>query len=197
MSSKGATPTYGTPPSLFPPAETVTHPVNNARNGVTITQEVAKNLEEITAAAAKVNALVSEISAASQEQTTGLDQVNKAVGEMDKVTQSNAATAEESAGASEELSSQAEQLRGIVGELMVLVNGASASGGIGSVQPQRHAHQPAASSHETKTAKTAKTGTTYRKSTGSRPNPGQGIPLDAFEQSGKNGDFSEFTKKAA
>jgi len=168
--------------------------VNNARNGVTITQEVAKNLEEITTAAAKVNALVNEINAASQEQTTGLDQVNKAVGEMDKVTQSNAATAEESAGASEELSSQAEQMRGIVGELIVLVNGASGGGGIGSVQPQRHAHQPAAASHETKTAKT---GTTYRKSTGPRPNPAQGIPLDASEQSGKNGDFSEFTKKAA
>jgi methyl-accepting chemotaxis protein len=111
--------------------------VQNARNGVGISGEVAKTLEEITAAASKVSALVGEIAAASQEQSQGIGQVNTAVSQMDKVTQSNAAGAEESAAASEELSSQAEQLKGVVGELLVLVGGAGAR----SAQPTRVAHR--------------------------------------------------------
>ena len=155
--------------------------VNNARNGVTITQEVAKNLEEITAAASKVNALVSEISAGSQEQTTGLDQVNKAVGEMDKVTQSNAATAEESAGASEELSSQAEQMRGIVGELIILVNGASAGGMAGPSARSRH-------------PQAANKTTAAHKAVGRKAS--DIIPLQEHEARHPGADFADFSKAA-
>src|SRR3712207_7034405 len=48
--------------------------VQASRNGVAITADVAKTLEEITGAAAKVNSLVDEIAAASKEQATGIDQ---------------------------------------------------------------------------------------------------------------------------
>ena len=99
--------------------------VQNSRNGVTISEEVARTLGEITTAATKVSALISEIAAASSEQAQGIEQVNSAVTQMDKVTQSNAANAEESASASEELSAQAEQMRGVVAELMALVGAAS------------------------------------------------------------------------
>ena len=119
-------------------ASMIEESVQNAKNGVAITGEVAKSLQEITGAATKVNALVGEISAASQEQTTGIDQVNKAVGQMDKVTQSNAANAEESASASEELSSQAEQMKGMVAELIALVNGASARGTAAPAHSSKH-----------------------------------------------------------
>jgi methyl-accepting chemotaxis protein len=99
--------------------------VSSAKNGVAISVEVAKMLEEISGSATKVNALVSEISAASKEQSQGIGQVNKAVSEMDKVTQTTAANAEESASAAEELSSQAEQMRAMVTELLALVGAAA------------------------------------------------------------------------
>ena len=99
--------------------------VQNARNGVTIADEVAKALAEITSASGKVNQLVAEIAAASSEQSQGINQVNQAVQQMDKVTQGNAAAAEESAAAAEELSSLSEQVRQVVSELRTLIEGSS------------------------------------------------------------------------
>ena len=80
----------------------------------------------------KVTELVREISAASNEQAQGIEQVNKAVAEMDKTTQQNAANAEESASASEEMNAQAEQMKGIVSDLMILVEGSGSR--VGSKQ---------------------------------------------------------------
>ena len=108
-------------------AELIEGSVQNAKNGVIISDEVAKSLDEITTATGKVNQLVSEIAAACQEQTQGVGQVNEAVQQMDKVTQSNAAAAEESAASAEELTTQSEGLRSVVKDLIVLVEGASAS----------------------------------------------------------------------
>jgi methyl-accepting chemotaxis protein len=103
--------------------------VNNAKNGVAISAEVAKALGEITTAATTVNALIAEISTAEKEQAHGISQVNTAVTQMDTVTQSNASGAEESAAASEELSSQAEQLRTVVDELRALIGGGAGIAG--------------------------------------------------------------------
>jgi methyl-accepting chemotaxis protein len=97
--------------------------VKNSKNGVEISNEVGKVLEEIVSSVSKTANLVGEISAASAEQAQGIEQVNTAVSQMDKVTQQNAANAEESASASEELSAQAEQMQGIVSELVTLVGG--------------------------------------------------------------------------
>ncbi|MFI5378409.1 MAG: methyl-accepting chemotaxis protein, partial [Tepidisphaerales bacterium] len=49
--------------------------VNSSRNGVAISAEVAKMLEEITAAATRVNSLVGEIASASNEQAQGIGQI--------------------------------------------------------------------------------------------------------------------------
>jgi len=106
-------------------ANMIEESVKNSKNGVTISDEVRKALEGIVGGIAKTTDLVGEIAAASQEQAQGIDQVNTAVAQMDKVTQQNAANAEESASASEELSAQAEQMKGIVSELVRLVEGAS------------------------------------------------------------------------
>jgi len=99
--------------------------VKNAKNGVEISNEVGKVLDEIVTGISKTTDLVSKISAATAEQAQGIDQVNTAVNQMDKVTQQNAAYAEESASASEELSVQAEQTKSIVDELVKLVEGVS------------------------------------------------------------------------
>ncbi|MBN1765128.1 MAG: MCP four helix bundle domain-containing protein [Sedimentisphaerales bacterium] len=97
--------------------------VKNSQNGVDITSEVAKMLEEIVTSVGKTTELVGEIAAASQEQAQGIDQVNTAMAQMDKVTQQNAANAEESASAAEELNAQAKQMNNIVGELAAMVGG--------------------------------------------------------------------------
>lgn len=73
----------------------------------------------------KARDLVKEMTAASEQQAQGIEQINRAVAEMDKVVQKNAASAEESASASEEMSAQAEKMKGIVGELISLVDGAN------------------------------------------------------------------------
>ena len=98
--------------------------VVNSRSGVTISNEVAATLTQITGSVAKMHSLVGEIAASSREQAQGIEQINTAVAQMDKVTQSNAAGAEESASAAEELSSQAVQLTAVVNELAALVGGA-------------------------------------------------------------------------
>ncbi len=99
--------------------------VQNAKNGVTIAEQVAKALAEITTASGKVNLLVAEIAAASQEQSQGITRVNQAIQQMDKVTQSNAAAAEQSAASAEELNGQSNQVQAIVDELQLLVRGSS------------------------------------------------------------------------
>ncbi|HVX84753.1 MAG TPA: methyl-accepting chemotaxis protein [Phycisphaerae bacterium] len=153
--------------------------VQNAKNGVAIAEEVAHTLAEITASSEKVNLLVAEIAAASQEQSQGVGQVNQAVQQMDKVTQSNAAAAEESAASAEELNSQSEQLRGVVADLLKLVDGAAAGATSPVRQPRKkvNAVRPSA----TKPAKSAKSAA-------------KEIPLD--EPEGAQ-DFSDFNVGAA
>ncbi len=102
---------------------------NNADNGVTVSNEVADILGEISAAATKVSQLINEVTAASEEQAQGISQVNSAVSQMDQVTQSTAANAEESASASEELSSQAVELNDLVNVLVDMVGGSSNGNG--------------------------------------------------------------------
>jgi septal ring factor EnvC (AmiA/AmiB activator) len=88
--------------------------VRNAEGGVSINQEVLKNLEEINEQVKKVGEVMAEIAAASEQQTQGVDQVNSAVEQMNQITQQTAANAEESAGAAKELSGQAEDLQHMV-----------------------------------------------------------------------------------
>ena len=107
--------------------------VKKSENGVQICAKVASSLAEIVAKARQVDTLVAEIATASREQTQGIEQVNTAVSQMDKVTQSNAANAEESASSAEELSSQAIVLQESVGDLLSIVDGASAN------RPERQA----------------------------------------------------------
>jgi methyl-accepting chemotaxis protein len=88
--------------------------VKNAENGVSINQEVMKNLEEINNNAKRVSEVMAEIAAASDQQSTGVSQVNTAMEQMNQLTQQNAANSEESASASEELSAQAQEMKAMV-----------------------------------------------------------------------------------
>jgi methyl-accepting chemotaxis protein len=168
--------------------------VKNAKNGVEISSEVSKKLEEIVAHVGKTTDLVAEIAAASTEQAQGIEQINTAVSQMDKVTQQNAAAAEESASAAEELSAQAQQMHTVVQQLVALVDG---SGGR-TQGPSAHTttHQPTTKkAHLSLTDQTfhhiaegnAKNKTKAKAKTAaapSRPQPSQVIPLEE--------DFKDF-----
>jgi len=88
--------------------------VKNADSGVTLNQEVLKNLEGINIQVKKVGEVMAEIAAASDQQSQGVDQINTAVEQMNQVTQQTAANAEESASAAEELSSQSAEMKSMV-----------------------------------------------------------------------------------
>jgi methyl-accepting chemotaxis protein len=97
--------------------------VHKVKEGSSLVDKTAENFQQVAVSTGKVKELVGEIAAASGEQSQGVDQINKAVEEMNGVTQQVAANAEESASSSEELTAQAEQMKGLVGDLVVLVGG--------------------------------------------------------------------------
>jgi len=97
-------------------ANMIEESVKNAEGGVSINQEVLRNLTEINSQVNKVSAVMAEIAAASEQQSQGVEQVNTAVEQMNQVTQAVAANAEESASAAEELSGQSEEMKSMVSE---------------------------------------------------------------------------------
>ena len=146
-------------------------------SGAELVGRTNKGFQAISESASKVGDLVAEIAAASNEQAQGVNQINNAVVEMDKVVQNNAATAEESASSSEEMIAQAEQLKGMVAELVYLVEGrrdkagafidSSSRARIASKEREGHRRKPAVRSH-------------------AEPAPNRVIPLDDEET------FSDF-----
>jgi len=96
-------------------ANMIEESVKNAESGVSLNQEVLRNLSEINIQVNKVSAVMAEIAAASKQQSQGVAQVSNAVDKMNQVVQQVAANAEESASAAEELSGQAEEMKGMVG----------------------------------------------------------------------------------
>ena len=97
--------------------------VQRVAHGVELNKTTSESFAKIGESANAVAELVAQIARASNEQAQGVDQVNTAVAQMDKITQQNASSAEESASASEELAAQAQAVKGMVGELIVLVGG--------------------------------------------------------------------------
>lgn len=95
-------------------AELIGDSVKSAEEGVIVSQDVFKALNEIDEQASKVTKMMTAIAAASNQQAQGIEQIDTAVGQMDQVTQSNAANSEEWASAAQELSGQAEEMRAIV-----------------------------------------------------------------------------------
>ncbi|NIA15002.1 MAG: DUF3365 domain-containing protein [Nitrospiraceae bacterium] len=104
-------------------AELIEGAQKNASNGVAVSNEVGKILEQVATGIGKVTQLMVEISLASDQQTQGIDQVNITVAEMNQVTQSNAENSEDAAAASEELSLQANDLNEMVDVLQNIVGG--------------------------------------------------------------------------
>jgi methyl-accepting chemotaxis protein len=100
-------------------AELIEGSVKNAEAGVRLSDEVARQLQDIVVGSEKVNDIVAEIAAASAEQAKGIGQINAAVSQVNQITQQNAANSEQSAAAAEELSAQAGQLADMVGRFRI------------------------------------------------------------------------------
>ncbi len=117
---------------------------SKAQNGVRVSDEVSKILDEIVAASAKVSQMNAEVTSASEQQSKGISQINLAMTQMEKVTQSNAASAEESASASEELSAQAHELTGLVSHIAGIAEQARSTCEMGAKSDAEVPSKPAA-----------------------------------------------------
>ena len=104
-------------------AELIQLSVQSAEHGVTISAEVAQNLDAIVDSVEKTSGLVGEISSSTEEQSEGIGQVNLAISQLDQVTQANAANAEQTSSSAEELNKQAVQLNQLVSRLNQMVQG--------------------------------------------------------------------------
>jgi methyl-accepting chemotaxis protein len=100
-------------------------------------EEVDSGLQDIVAGVAGVTEAMAQLETSSHEQREGIDQVTLAVAQVNEVTQQNAASAEEAASASEEMNAQAVHLQEIVSELMRVVSGTSARGGVPALDAPR------------------------------------------------------------
>ncbi|MEW6386568.1 MAG: methyl-accepting chemotaxis protein [Thermodesulfobacteriota bacterium] len=91
-------------------------------------QDTLTKFYDMGESAKLVNTLVGEIANSGKEQAKEIEAITRATSEIDQVVQRNAATAEESASAAEELNAQSEQMRGLVGELALIVGGGHQNG---------------------------------------------------------------------
>ncbi len=94
--------------------------VHRAREGTSVSEQVAQSLSSISQSVSRVSELIDGIAKASTDQAGGINEINDAVTQMDKVTQSNAGSAEEAASAAEELSAQSHALERVVDDLVAL-----------------------------------------------------------------------------
>jgi methyl-accepting chemotaxis protein len=145
-------------------ASLIEESVRNAEGGVSINQEVLRNLEEINEQVKKVGEVMAEIAAASEQQTQGVDQVNSAVDQMNQITQQTAANAEESAGAAKELSGQAEDLQHMVSRFQL-----SRTRGSSRHHPDTAANGPVSSRAERVRAAAAQVSTMGRRQRAKTP----------------------------
>jgi methyl-accepting chemotaxis protein len=99
--------------------------VQKIEEGRELVDSANEAFAQVAEGATKAGALVAEIASASGRQAEGIDQVDRAISEAEKATQQNAASAEESASASEEMTAEAEKMKGIVDDLVLLIEGRS------------------------------------------------------------------------
>ena len=121
-----------------------------ADNGVRVSSEVTRSLDEIKTKVGTTSGLLKEVAAASKEQSTGVSEVNKAVSDLDQVTQSNSASAEELAAAAQEIVSQTSMLTTVVHDLGGMVYGGKAATKIVKDGAPKQASSPSPKKEEAK-----------------------------------------------
>jgi len=102
--------------------------IAKAGDGRAKVDQLAGAIRAITGEVAKVKTLVDEVNQGSQEQSRGIEQIGSAIAQMDRVTQRTAASAQQNAATAQELGAQSKTLKGVVGRLATMLDGAEATG---------------------------------------------------------------------
>ena len=126
-------------------AEKIANASAKSEQGVHISDQVAGNLDSIVQKIRQLDEMMAAIAQSSHEQSAGIAQLNQAVAGMDQITQSNAALAQQSAASAEDLQTQSAQVRAAVGELLKMVQGASAAATRGTASTTHSGSVPSAS----------------------------------------------------
>ncbi|MYM41023.1 methyl-accepting chemotaxis protein [Duganella qianjiadongensis] len=92
----------------------ITASVQRVDAGSVLVDEAGNTMVQIVHGIQQVAANMQEISAAGREQEAGIEQINHAVGDLDALTQQNAALVEQAAAASQAMHEQAERLASAV-----------------------------------------------------------------------------------
>lgn len=105
--------------------------LGKTRQGVELTEKVAKTLDEILSKSRQQDELAKEVALASKEQNEGIAQIGKAVNEMSTVMQHNAISTESSVTIAYSLNEQARNLRKSIQDLRSLVGAQAKLAGTG------------------------------------------------------------------
>lgn len=96
--------------------------------GTKVAHQCGENLDKIVESVNEMAKMSTDISAASGEQAQGIQEISKAMSQLDEVTQHNASASEQAAGSAQMLSAQSEVLKGLVGELIGILDGTKSAG---------------------------------------------------------------------
>ncbi len=152
-------------------------------------ESTAGNLQQVFEGIVKqitsLDDVINEMAGACGEQSTGIAQVNMSITQLDTVTQGNAAIAEENAGVASELNTHIQSLKGVVGDLQVVVTGKGTfSGATEAAMGSR-----VASAGKVSTVKTLTFPSSGSKQSGGPTKAPLGIPMPGDPGSAKNAEL--------
>jgi hypothetical protein len=104
-------------------AELIEENAHQASAGMVVTQSAWETLREMTKDTHQVAGILSEIQSASQEQSKAIREIGNMMDKLEAVTQDNNANAKQTSNAAEEMATQALGLKGVVTQLVSIVEG--------------------------------------------------------------------------
>lgn len=117
--------------------------VRNIEVGNQLTDDTARQLEEIVTGSEQVAQFLDEISAASKEQAQAIDEITEGLTRVDQVTQENTASAQQSAAAAEQLGQQATRLHQSISRFTLSEQAlAGAAHGLIAERPRQNQSEP-------------------------------------------------------
>ena len=96
-----------------------------ASTGMEVAKSTSAALQEMAENTQKVAGLLTEIQVTSQEQSKGIREIGSMMDKLETVTQDNNANAKQTSTASEDMARQAGELKGVVEQLVAIVEGSS------------------------------------------------------------------------
>ncbi|HUO56862.1 MAG TPA: methyl-accepting chemotaxis protein [bacterium] len=104
-------------------AQLIEDNTHQASAGMTVAESAGKALREMMENTQKVAAFLTDIQASSQEQSKSIQEIGGMMDKLEIVAQDNNANAKQTADASEDMARQASGLKGVVTQLVTIVEG--------------------------------------------------------------------------